>query len=111
MKEEQKTVESQDLKLEETVETSTTIEKHEIPQEKTPEPERIPLTPDQRLEVLQEISVLSSLANTTQFVPHFDQGNGGKQKPKLTKSTTLNLLDYEQLMQVKKHLVNLINLL
>lgn len=81
------------------------------PQVKEEAPVKEQLTPDQRIEVLQEISVLTGVAGAVQYFPHFDNGNNGKQKPKLTKSTPLNLLEYEQMQQVKARIIQLINLL
>lgn len=102
---------SEEKEVEETVETnveSTTEVKNESESVKE---EKVQLTPDQRIEVLQEISVLTGVANTVQYYPHFDNGNNGKQKPKITKSTPLNLLEYEQMQQIKARIIQLVNLL
>lgn len=78
-------------------------------QEKTPE--RIPLTPDQRIEVLQEISVLTGVLNTVRHIPKWDMGNKGKQERKITSSIPLNFFEPQQNAQIAQRIIDLINLL
>ncbi len=54
--------------------------------------EKVELITDsmERLSALQEIEVLNKLINTVYYLPKFDNGNKGKQQPKITSSVPLN---------------------
>ena len=87
------------------VETNENVENTKAPEEK------VVLTLEQRIEVLQELSVLQSLINTSYFLPKFDQGNKGKTQPKITGSVQLNYFNGQQLQEMGERCAYLLNLL
>jgi hypothetical protein len=72
---------------------------------------KVELTPEQRIEVLQELSVLQSLINTTYYLAKLDQGNKGKQEKKITGSVSLNFFPNDQMNKWGNRIIELSNLL
>lgn len=67
----------------------------EIINEDKPKAPKVELTAEQRIEILQELSVLQQLINTTYYLPKYDKGNKGRETPKITGSIQLNYFSGE----------------
>jgi hypothetical protein len=100
---EEKQVETQQLQSEIPQDSQTT--------EQEAVSDKVQLTPDQRIEVLQEISVLTGVLNSIRHLPKWDSGNKGKQERKITGSVPLNFFDPQQNAEIATRIIQLINLL
>ncbi len=88
-----------EVAVEETVESNT---------ESLPKKEVTLITnPQERLEALQEISVLSGLINTHYFMPKWDQGNRGTQEKKIVSAVQLNFFGANELNAWGKRITDL----
>lgn len=54
-------------------------------------------TKEERMGAMTEIQSLSAMINSHFYYPHFDNGNNGKQQPKLTKSTALSVFSQREI--------------
>lgn len=63
--------------------------------------------PQERLEALQEISVLSGLINTHYFMPKWDQGNRGTQEKKIVSAVQLNFFGANEMNTWGKRITDL----
>lgn len=60
----------------------------EITKEEVIEPYK---TIEERNQAITEVNMLCNMINTSYFYLHFDNGNNGKQEPKVTKSTQISV--------------------